>query len=786
MAETIKELQIKYTADTSEVGQATDTAKTSMAGLVTGIGAGIVVLNQLQQLFGTVTRSLGELSRATMEAVNAFADFSEGMAEVSTLIDATDGQMETLTAGVMELSGQFGARQTEQTRALYNAISAGAADAGNAVDFLSDANRAAIAGVTDVDSAVRVLAGTINAYGLSTDDATEVSDILFSTVRAGVLTFSDLSRGLGRVTSVAATAGIPLTQLTAALAALTKSGIQFDEAVTSLRQIIISFITPTKDALEVAEGLGIELSAAALKSKGLGGALADVAAKAGDNTEALAKMFGNVRAFTGAAALAGKQAASFAEIIKENENAAGATQEAYRKMSEEVAFTFRQIRAEWENFKITIGQELEPLIRLIGGTILESVKELSRFIKENQEEIDALLEGAKAVARFMKKAALTRPRDVVRAIPVVGPTAEKAVWGFGDKIKEMLRKSIPACGMAERLIWGREGKIDEGKVQKELSSIFGTFSKMVKTTPLFSDAVVDDFKKIPPLINRATQFIEDMNQKVIAGFKKVTAAFGEEWQKRIQIAGKQLKTLVNQEKSAIDAVKALRETEKGFIEGLNDDIVSIELGGLDEVTRFQAQVALARSELERAAVENQKGNVEESIRIAERARNMFIALANTEIETESGVAVAREDANKIAIDGLEAVRDIAVAGFDEQQEVAEDALSRIRQNIVEVKDELKDLRKVALESVASIDLTISTAAAKQQIKDFTQFVRNQFAGLGVGGFAVQEAVGARDMPGGSAGKGSVVNNFNINGDAKTIAEEIQRLQRRGALEPIGG
>jgi len=765
MAETIKELQVKYTADTSELGQATNTAKTSMAGLVTGIGAGIVVLNQMQQLFGTMTRALGKLSRAAMETVNAFAEFSEGMAEVSTLIDVTDAQMADLTAGVMDLSGQFGARQTEQTRALYNAISAGAADAGGAVDFLADANRAAIAGVTDVDSAVRVLSGTINAYGLSAEDATNVSDILFSTVRAGVLTFSDLSSGLGRVTSVAATAGIPLTELTAALAALTKSGLKFDEATTSLRQIMISFINPTKDAVEVAEGLGIELSAAALKSKGLGGALADVTAKAGGNTEALIKMFNNIRAFAGAAALAGKQADTFAAIIAQNENAAGATQEAYRKMSEEVAFTFRQIRAEWENFKITVGKELEPLIRLIGDTILDILREISDFIKENKEEIDELLKAAKAVSKVAGRTFRDLPRHVLRMVPGVGP-------------------------IADLLLFGRKGKIDEEKVTKEFESVARSVGGLFKHIGGALSEAAKGFDDMPEwariTVASVNQQMIVMRSETIAEFKKVTVAFGKEWQKRIQIAGKQLKTLVSQEKAAIDAVNALRETQKSFVEGLNDDIVDIELSGLDEVTRFQAQVALARSEIQRAAVENQKGNLEESIRIAERARNMFIALANTEIETENGVAVAREDANKIAIDGLEAVRDVAVAGFDEQQEVAEGALSRIRQNISEVKDELKDLRKVALESVSNLSLTISTDAARQQVKDFTQFVRNQFAGLGVGGLAVQENVGAQGMPGGGADKGAVVNNFNINGDAKTIAEEIQRLQRRGALEPTGG
>lgn len=761
MAETIKELQIKYSADTSEVGTGTETAKTSLLGLTAGIGAGIIVLNQFQQLMGTASRALRELASATMEAVNAFAEFSEGMAEVSTLIDATDAQMAELSAGVMELSGQFGARQTEQTRALYNAISAGAADASNSVDFLTDANRAAIAGVTDVDSAVRVLAGTINAYGLNTEDAARVSDILFSTVREGVLTFSDLAGGLGRVTSVAATAGISLEELTAALATLTKSGLRFDEAVTSLRQIIITFITPTKDAKEVAEGLGIELSAAALKSQGLGGALADVAAKAGDNTEALAKMFGNVRAFTGAAALAGKQADEFARIIKENEDSAGATQEAYRKMADEVAFTFRQIRAEWENFKITVGQELEPLIRLVGETILDLLRDISAFIKDNREEIDALVESIGKAGRAIGAVA----KFGARRIPVAGE----------------------AVALAERMLLGPRGEIDEKEATRQLKSVLGSFGNLIKTAPLFSKSFEEDMKRVPAIIDLAAQSVKDrlaaMGSASIAEFKKVTDGFGKEWQKRVKIAGTQLKKLVDQERAAIAEVDQLRNAQKGFLEGIADDIVNIELSGLDEVTKFRTQEALARNEAQRAAVENQKGNIEESIRLAERARDMFLQLAGEEIRVGEDVAITEKERRDIAIDGLEAVREIAVAGFEEQKEVAEDALSRIRQSIADVKHELQGLREAAVAAI-DISLTISTDAAKEKIKEFAQFVRNQFAGLGVGGLAGPESVATG---GGGAAKGGVVNNFNITGgDAKGIAEEIQRLQRRGALEPIGG
>ena len=743
MAETIKELKLLFSADTSELGEGADRAKMSLAGLAAGVGAGIVVLNQLQQLMGTASRAFRELSSAVMEAVGAFAQFSEGMAEVSTLLDVTDAQMATLSEGVMELSGQFGARQTEQTRALYNAISAGAVDAANATEFMTVANRVAIAGVTDVNTAVRALTGILGAYGLETSEAGRVSDILFQTVRQGKLVFVDLANNLGKVAGIAATAEIPLEELTAAVATLTKTMGGTEEATTSLRQIIATFIAPTQDALDAAEELGIELSAAALKSKGLGGALADVADKAGDNIVALKAMFVNMRAFTGATTLAGKGAGVFKKDIDEITDSAGATEAAFGKMAQEVAFTFRQIRAEWENFKITIGQELEPLIRLVGETILDLLRDLAKFIKDNREEIDALIEAAKTVAREITRV----PRVLVGAVPLAGP-------------------------IAEQLLFGRKGKIDVKKVEKEFKLVIGSVGKLFKETPLFSKSFEEDMKRIPKIIELAAQSVKDrlaaIGQIEIAEFKKVTVAFGKEWQKRVEIAGTQLKRLVDQEKAAINEVNQLRNAEKGFLEGIADDIVNIELSGLDEITKFRAQEALARNEAQQAAVENQKGNIEESIRLAERARDMFLALAGEEIRVGEQIAVTEQERRETVIDGLEAIREIAVAGFDEQQEVAEDRLGRIRQDIEDVKDELKDLRKVAVDSISNLSLTISTEEAKAKVMEFANFVRTQFAGLGIAGLAFS----------GGGGQGA--------SSAEVLGNELKRLERRGRFEPVGG
>ena len=61
--------------------------------------------------------------------------------------------------------------------------------------------------------------GVMNAYGLSAEDATHVSDVFFNTVNKGVVTGPELAASLGPVTQSAKAAGVGLNEMGAMIAA---------------------------------------------------------------------------------------------------------------------------------------------------------------------------------------------------------------------------------------------------------------------------------------------------------------------------------------------------------------------------------------------------------------------------------------------------------------------------------------------------------------------------------------------------------------------------------------
>lgn len=292
-----------------------------------------------------------------LKATKSASDFETAMAEVSTLTNSMD--MSGLTKQVEALSAQFGQNRITQAKALYQVISAGASTAAEATETLAVANKLAVGGVTDVATAADGLTSAMNAYGLGAESATELSDAMFTAMKAGKTTIGELSQNVGKLAPVAAQAGISFDALMAATAAVTKTGLNTSMTMNSLRQVIVSVVKPTKQAEEAAEALGIEFSSAALESKGLADFLTDIVDKTGGSTVAMSKLFGSVEALQSILFLASETGnKEFNTILDQMAIKSGATTEAFDKMSQSTGFLASVLREQVNERLLAVGTSL--------------------------------------------------------------------------------------------------------------------------------------------------------------------------------------------------------------------------------------------------------------------------------------------------------------------------------------------------------------------------------------------------------------------------------------------
>lgn len=324
-------------------------------------------------------------------AIKRTAEFEKKMLEVSTLLDDTSG-LDSMTASVKELASQFGPSSIEQASALYSIISAGAASAAEATDTLTVANKLALGGVTDIETAADGLTSIMNAYAGQVGDATEISDALFVAVKAGKTTIGELSESIGDAAPIAAQLGVSLDELLASTATLTKGGISTAQAFTSLTGILAAVAKPTAKARAEAERLGLDFSTTALKAKGFVKFMEDVKEATEGNIDSMAQLFGRLEGLKGALVITGSGASDLADnMVKMNEKA-GETEIAANKLKVALDFKWKTFIADVDNLSISIGLKLKnailALAELLGG-VNATIAEFTGL--ENKASIEAAL-----------------------------------------------------------------------------------------------------------------------------------------------------------------------------------------------------------------------------------------------------------------------------------------------------------------------------------------------------------------------------------------------------------
>jgi hypothetical protein len=214
----------------------------------------------------------------------------------------------------------------------------------------------------------------MNAYGAKTSEAGHYSDVFMETVRKGLTTLPELAGSLANVTGIAALGKVPIETLASAIAALTATGIPTEQAITGMKNVIANIIKPTKEASDMAAGLGIEFSAAALKTKGLETVLWDAWRATKGNSEQMNTLFGSIRGLNAATVLASDASGRFRDILKDMGNVAGTTETAYKKMEGSFTLTTQNIKNNIDVLLIDVGSRLLGTYSQMGAGLSDVFK----------------------------------------------------------------------------------------------------------------------------------------------------------------------------------------------------------------------------------------------------------------------------------------------------------------------------------------------------------------------------------------------------------------------------
>lgn len=305
------------------------------------------------------------LGGAFVTAFAPFARFERDLANVATLTSQTTEELAAARDRVFEVAKSTGQAFEPLLKSLYDLVSAGRS-AQESMVLIETAAKLAEGGVTTASNAVSALNTVINVYNLDVEEATDVSDAFFSAVRKGVTTVERLSLNVGKVLPVARQLGVGFDEVLAALAALTKGGLDTEQAATALRQIFLALVSPSQQAAQAAQDLGVELGSAAVTGGRFLEFFQNLNDQTGGSAEQLSRLFENVRALNGVSILAADRGRLLADSLQAMGNRAGETEQAFGKMQQTLDVRFRRTLRAAEEALVRIGQGAKPgILRLL-------------------------------------------------------------------------------------------------------------------------------------------------------------------------------------------------------------------------------------------------------------------------------------------------------------------------------------------------------------------------------------------------------------------------------------
>lgn len=366
-----------------EFSNTADKIKTKMSDLDRSTTKAAMNINSGMRLMasGAKMMAAGLLIAAPIGfAINEYSKLQSHVANVSTLIEGDTAKFsKTLTKGIQDIMKVVPKSADDLGAASYDIFSAGITDTSKALDVLSQSSKLAVAGLGTTKEAVNLMTSSINSFKNENLSASEISEILFKTVRAGKTTIGELAQSFGMVAPSASALGVKLSELQAATAALTTTGMSASIAQTQMRSALVALVSPNTKMNDALKKMGVSSGRAAIEQWGLVGTLEHLKKALGGNETAIADAMGRVEGFNALLSLTGNQAEIFKNTLLSMTDGSLAMAEAFNKQNKTFANQFKLLR-----------NNISVLLQGIGNIFAPVVEKLTNFVKKIISTIEGL------------------------------------------------------------------------------------------------------------------------------------------------------------------------------------------------------------------------------------------------------------------------------------------------------------------------------------------------------------------------------------------------------------
>lgn len=371
----------KYGKEVKEAGAASEEFGRRSTGAMEALAQALVAAG--------VTKGIQEITAALLDCSDAASAFEKSIFKISTISDPSVVSLDEMRSKILQISNDANIAANSIGEAVYQAISSGVATE-EAFASIEKAAKLAKGGFTSVETSVDVLTTALNAYKLSAEETTKISDILITTQKKGKTSVDELAKSVGSVIPLSAAYNVQMDNLGASYAVLTANGIATAEAGTYLKSIISELgDSGSKVAGILRDKTGKSFAELTKSGQSMGDVLAILGDSVNGSATAFNELWSSSEAGIGALSIFNSGADQFNSFLEEMQSSAGATEAAYQKMARGSEFAGQRMANAAENLKIAIGEQLNPALTQLYNAGADAFTWAADFVEKNPEVVGA-------------------------------------------------------------------------------------------------------------------------------------------------------------------------------------------------------------------------------------------------------------------------------------------------------------------------------------------------------------------------------------------------------------
>lgn len=344
---------------------------------LTEVGDNFQNLGKKGMAVGTALTGLSALN------IKTAADFEQGMNNVSTLIDTNTESLSNMSKKVLEIGRSSPKSLADLTDGLYSIRSAGIS-AEQQFKVLKGSEMLSVAGLSSTAEAVDIATSAINAFNLKGKDADKIYDMFFKVVKYGKTNISEFAQGFGSVTGVVSASKIKLDEYSAAIAAMTTSGVKASIAHTQVKAAIAGLSRGSKEQMIIFNKLGAKsFTDLVQKSGGMVNAFNRINKATGENQAKLIQLVGSVEAYNAILSLTGANNKVYLQTLNDMRYGNDAITDAYKKQMQGINNQVNKLKNIFQKISIDMGNALMPAFT----KIVNAAEKFANFLDKIPDNI---------------------------------------------------------------------------------------------------------------------------------------------------------------------------------------------------------------------------------------------------------------------------------------------------------------------------------------------------------------------------------------------------------------